>query len=162
MIYAFGIDGGVTTGWAAIGVSRASIFDNEPGGIQEWESGQIDGPFSGQVIALASIIKRFSPVAIITEGFDPKADNRTEAFWSPIIVNSMLIFANHLGMTGPMTTMHEQMPGLAKSTATDPRLRKWGLYAKGSRHARDGTRHAITFIRRAKQNPTLAREAWPI
>jgi hypothetical protein len=60
-------------------------------------------------------------------------------------------------------TMHRQAPATAKTTATDERLKKWGLYnrAGAQRHARDGDRHSITFLRLAKTSGALRGRAWP-
>lgn len=160
-IWAFGVDPGVTTGWAAIGVPAPSIFGSAPSQILDWQCGQLDGPLSGHIVSIRAIAKRFFPAAIICEGFDPREANRSEDYLSPVRVESMLIFAVATGYIPLVTGPFSQMPGLASSTATDYRLQKWGLYKKGSKDARSATRHAITFIRRAKDLPELRRDAWP-
>lgn len=38
-----------------------------------------------------------------------------------------------------------RMAQAAKTQVTDDKLRAWGMYAKGARHARDATRHAIHY-----------------
>lgn len=161
-IYAFAIDPGISTGWAVIGVDSDSIFGSAPGNIQDWQFGQIDGPLTGQVVTIRSLIKRFSPAAFISEDFSPREANSSAEYISPIALRSMCQLAVSIGYIPDIPTVHLQMPGLAMSTATDQRLRVWGLYSKGSRHARDATRHAITFIRRAKSDSRLRREAWRI
>ena len=60
-------------------------------------------------------------------------------------------------------TLHRQSPSEAKTTATDARLKDWGLYSRagGMQHARDADRHSITFLRRAKARGSVRGEAWP-
>jgi squalene cyclase len=54
-----------------------------------------------------------------------------------------------------------QNRAIAKSTATDDRLKAWGLYDTNSGpHARDATRHAITALRRARDKPKFRDEMW--
>lgn len=42
-----------------------------------------------------------------------------------------------------------QQPGLVKGYANDARLRKWGLWVKGSDHQRDAWRHVVARLNRA-------------
>jgi hypothetical protein len=41
---------------------------------------------------------------------------------------------------------HKQPAGTAKYFCTDDKLREWGMYATGQRHARDAVRHAAYYI----------------
>lgn len=41
-----------------------------------------------------------------------------------------------------------QMASLAKSTVTNDRLKKWGLWTRSMEHGRDATRHAALWVRR--------------
>ena len=63
---------------------------------------------------------------------------------SPLRIGSMIALAAELAAV----EVRYQMASLAKTTVTDDRLRRWGLWAKGSSHARDAIRHAVTYLRR--------------
>lgn len=39
------------------------------------------------------------------------------------------------------------MASMAKTTVTDERLKRWGLWARGSGHSRDAIRHLVTYLR---------------
>lgn len=54
-----------------------------------------------------------------------------------------------------------QSANLAKSAATDPRMREAGLYRAGLPHGTDAARHVATFLRRARSDAKLREAAWP-
>jgi hypothetical protein len=54
-----------------------------------------------------------------------------------------------------------QSASLAKSAATDPRMREAGLYRAGLPHGTDAARHVATFLRRARADAKLREAAWP-
>jgi hypothetical protein len=88
--------------------------------------------------------------------------------YSPMRLNTLVKWALRRGYDGldefdvPPRQMFTQEPSLAMSTATDERLKDWGLYKRegGEEHARDATRHGITFLRRAKDKRNLRYRAW--
>ena len=41
---------------------------------------------------------------------------------------------------------YKQMASVAKGFCTDDKLRDWGLYKRGERHARDAVRHGLYFL----------------
>jgi hypothetical protein len=53
-----------------------------------------------------------------------------------------------------------QTPSEALGTVTDDRLRRWGLYRRGQPHARDALRHAVHFLRKARDSEELRKAAW--
>lgn len=56
---------------------------------------------------------------------------------------------------------YKQTASLAKTTATDERLKLAGLYRAGLPHATDAARHAVTFLRKARSDSWLRAEGWP-
>jgi hypothetical protein len=42
--------------------------------------------------------------------------------------------------------MHLHMAGVAKGFCTDPKLKMWGVYQPGVKHARDAIRHACYYL----------------
>jgi hypothetical protein len=167
-LFALAVDPGMTTGWAVIGVPEGSIYGNEKGAIEEFETGEVMGNFTGQARGLAHIARRFqnvkSPnnIALIIEDFDPRHHVRSEEYLSPVKLAAMLTYATDMGHLGGITGPFWQMPSLAKETATDDRLKAWKLYKPGSEHIKDATRHAITFIRRTKGSKALREQAWAL
>ena len=172
-LHVIGVDPGKTTGWCRLTVPRASIFGDEAGAITEWDYGELTGPEPDQVMQIARLARETQGLdyligpAFVVEDFDIEPHNVTTdpELLSPVRIAAMLSFVFHLGshssvsLTGD-ARMILQSRGQAKSTATDDRLKKWGLYAPGSDHVRDATRHAITAIRRAKTSPELRAQLW--
>jgi hypothetical protein len=161
-VYVMGIDPGVTTGWAVIGAPYDSIFSDAPSSIEHHEQGEVRGPETAQVKTICKIANRYLPLGrlyIVCEDFDIRRLNRTKAYTSPISIRSKLEMALDLGLTGA-GGLELQMPGLAMQVAPDQRLKAWGLYKPGEDHHKDATRHAITFIRRAKADRSLRERAW--
>lgn len=63
---------------------------------------------------------------------------------APVRVGSMLAMAAEIGVI----EVQYQMASMAKTTVTDERLKRWDLWTVGSAHARDATRHLVTYVRR--------------
>jgi hypothetical protein len=163
MVYAMGIDPGGTTGWGIIGVERASIFGPEKSAIRHFRHGSVTGSYTEQVLTLLQIIKTYHDpyytLAIALESFSPRKPITDEQFFAAIQVNARIQF---LADTNKIhSPIFYQPPSMAMETAPDKRLKRWGLYTPGPDHVKDGTRHAITFIRRCKSDHALAAEAWP-
>lgn len=162
-----GIDPGGTTGWARLVVPRKSIYGDEPRRIIEWEWGEVYGPEEKQVDELAGLVRATQGLsyqvgpAVVVEDFDIEPHNRTRdrEMLSPVRIAAMLRYAQHLGKLQDAQIVMQGRQ-LAKGTATDDRLRHWGLYIKGSDHARDAMRHAITALRRASENPAFLEKMW--
>jgi hypothetical protein len=166
-LYVIGLDPGITTGWAAIGIPADSIYGTEKGYIVHWTFGQIDGPESGQALAICGIIKGISRLATkpwdigtIIESFTVKRMGQEFSFLSPVRIGAKIELAMQLGRAGEVNHPVFQDPVMAMTTATDKRLKAWSLYSPGKEHARDATRHAITAIRRAKKSDDLRARLW--
>ena len=91
---------------------------------------------------------------------------KSEELLSPVRITSVvefLVATGYVGRFAPRPWVKQQ-PSDAMNTATDLRLKEWGLYhADGNEHARDATRHAITLLRRAKgqRDGKLLKHLWP-
>lgn len=48
---------------------------------------------------------------------------------------------------GHVVELKYVMASMAKTTVTNERLKRWGLWAKGSEHSRDAIRHLVTYLR---------------
>jgi hypothetical protein len=158
-----GIDPGGTSGWGVIGVERDSIFDDAPHIIRHFNYGEVTGSYTSQVLKLREIAADyhdpFYTLAIALESFSPRKPIRSEEYLSPVYVNSRIQFL--VDTNRIKAPLFYQTPSIAMDTASDKRLKRWGLYVPGPDHIKDGTRHAITFIRRCKADPKLREAAWP-
>lgn len=158
IIYTMGIDPGGTTGWGIIGVNSRTIYQDYPGRISEHVWGKVTGNYTTQVLELMRIAaewRRKGPLAIALESFVVR---KLEAELSPVAIGARIQMCVDTSYT--LCPLFYQTPEQALTTATDERLKIWGLYPPGPDHPKDGTRHAITFIRRAKANPKLRIKAW--
>ena len=167
-LHIVGIDPGGTTGWCILTIPTKSIFGNESGAILNWETGEWFGDENKQTDAICefartrqSLAYKVGPALVVEKwDHDPSFNNTDEEPYSPLRIGAKLGYAQHLGKIGD-ATLSWQGRTQAKSTATDARLREWGLYTRGSDHERDATRHAITALRRAKTDPRWATRLWP-
>jgi hypothetical protein len=152
------------------------LFGREDSRIIEWDYGEFTGPEPQQALDIARLARETQGLAykvgpaIIMESWDqdPKFRSTDQDPLSPVRLGAMLKLLEHLtvnslnqlGLLGD-ATLTFQGRTMAKSTATDDRLKAWGLYTKGSDHIRDATRHAITGLRRAKQSVEFRDRLWP-
>jgi hypothetical protein len=168
-LHIVGVDPGGTTGWARITVPRLSLYSDEPGEILELDYGEFTGDENDQAKALARKLREIQSLdymvgpACVCEDFDVAETVTTDAevLYSPIRIAAKLRYAEYRGELGDAHVVM-QSRGQAKSTATDDRLKAWGLYdAHSGEHCRDATRHAITMIRRFSGRPELLATFWP-
>ncbi len=127
--------------------------------------GQVGGNENEQAVALGELIAAWPGCAVVIESFTLRTFKMSAELLSPVRVTAKLELLLHMGSLDldPNTHIWKQEPSLAKSTATDQRLKDWGLYQKegGLEHARDADRHAITFLRRASSSKQLRYVSWP-
>jgi hypothetical protein len=166
-LHIMGIDPGGTTGWYLLTVPRDCIFGDAPSQILEHDWGEFDGPEWQQAIEIARLAREIQSldyktgVALIIEAWDqdPTFKNTDSEPLSPVRIGAMLDLLLHQRMIAD-ATLHFQSRTLAFTTVTDERLKRWGLWVKGSDHVRAALRHAITALRRARTNPEFAAELW--
>lgn len=158
------VDPGGTTGWATFWIPTANMISRDIKILEEAEynCGQVSGREERQALELAKIVIEMGPGPLIIEDFILRQFRQDRALLSPVRVTAMFEYGLYLrDVTGDVNPIRKQQASLAKSTATDDRLKDWGFWEPGAPHARDALRHALTFLRRAKQDPRLARWAWP-
>lgn len=173
------LDPGGTTGWSMMRVHPDALDPGAPdvkilANIQNWSHGQIDcgstrgnlgrseiegvstsGEAAG-IRRITDLIAAWPDAAIVIEDFVLRQFDQKRDLLSPVRitagVNQYLWWRSR--------TYHIQSPGDAKTTATDARLKSWGLYDShgGMQHARDADRHAITFLRKASMNNPKGKE----
>ncbi|QOC56225.1 RuvC-like resolvase [Gordonia phage Sienna] len=184
------LDPGGTTGWSLFQVqpeALSSLDEHEQYGVLknvvDWKHGQIDcgsqkgnrgvGGYrdistSGEAVGegeILGLLRSWPAAAVIIEDFilDPKRFNMGRDLLSPVRITSVVSY--DLWLQG--RDYFVQGASLAKTTATDEKLKAWGYYSStgGLGHARDADRHALTFFKRAAQHTPQGRElrerAWP-
>ncbi len=158
ILYVMGVYPGTTTGVAIIGVHQLTIYADRPGKIKFFETWEITGSYTYQAIEVADASREFYPLALVVESFYPAKPITTEESLSPVHVGARIEFcADSHYIFAPFFW---QTPSMAMETAPDSRLKLWGLYQSGPDHIKNATRHAITFIRRTKDDEKLRTRAW--
>ncbi len=154
-----------TTGYARLTFPRNSIYSTGIPEITEWDAGQFYGDEATQVDNIARYTRETQGLsykigpAVVGEGFSYETSVRDEDVLSPVRIMAMLVYAAHLGKLGDARVIYQDR-GLAKSTATDQRLKAWGFWLPGEEHARDAMRHAITALRRARAKQRVRDMLW--
>lgn len=158
LVYAMGVDPGGTTGVTIIGVHERTIYRDYPGKISYLESFETAGSYTAQALEITDATREFYPLALIVESFYPAKPITSEEYLSPLRVGERIAFCVETKYI--ICPFFWQAPSQAMSTAPDNRLKLWGLYQPGPDHMKDSTRHAITFIRRTKDDHKLRDRAW--
>jgi hypothetical protein len=168
-LHVIGVDPGGSTGWARLTIPRACVFGDElePPEIIERDYGEFHGAEPEQAIALARYVRATQSLdykigpALVVEAWDidPKFRSTDPETLSPVRLGAMLLLLQHQDLLGD-STLTFQGRALAKSTMTDERLHKLHLYV-ASDHIRDAHRHALTALRRARENEEFAGKLWP-
>jgi hypothetical protein len=146
----FAIDPGVTTGWCYVKEANMTTLPMADAALAV-VAGQMGGDENQQALDLMKIIAHVWPCAVVVEDFVPQMLNKDRWFLSPTRITAKL----ELLLWQADHHMLQQMPSLAKSTITDDYLKTCGHYRSGKPHANDAIRHAMTYLRRVKQQPLL-------
>lgn len=178
-LHVIGIDPGGTTGWCRLTVPRDTIFGEEPSKIVEWDHGEFTGPEPAQALDIAALARTTQSLdyacgpALVIEAWDidPNFKSTDLETLSPVRLGAMMVLLRELtdrhyrrGAGANWlsdATVTFQSRTIAKETATNDRLKRWGLYVQGSDHVQDATRHAIVALRRAAADPDFAKVLWP-
>jgi len=127
-------DPGHTTGWA--------LFRD----YELIESGEVDtSDIETAVDQLMPLFQEYSPDNIVLE------DYRIYRWKQKHHVGSELTTTRVIGCIETLSTIHgislfKQPAQVAKTFCKDTKLKAWGVYKQGERHARDAIRHGIYFL----------------
>lgn len=176
------LDPGGTTGWSVMSIHAEALLDPEVPILENivfWQHGQIDcGSTKGNlgtsgvgditdgvstsgeaagVNEIISLLRAWPGAVIVIEDFIVRQMNQSRDFLAPVRITA----AVSQYLYNQRRSMFVQQPAMAKTSATDERLQKWGLYDRngGLGHARDADRHAITFAKRLKQTAGSGKKA---
>jgi hypothetical protein len=188
------IDPGGTTGWSLMSFhpdvfsadGKANKVDWRRN-LEVWRHGQVDcGSLRGNLDVeiggspihegisaageaagcneLIGLLRAWPGAAVVIESFFLREFSKNQDLLSPQRITSVL---NYDLWFHQRPTAFAQQPALAKTYATDEKLKAWKLYERfgGMGHARDADRHAVTFVQRCLQPGKKAAEltaaAWP-
>lgn len=173
-LYAFGLDPGVVTGWAALricwesllslGFTDTVLLGRNPE-LFAWECGEITGEENSQVDQVLARYRGLWAEGVWDEGegsdvlvgsyesFHLRMLGDDATLLSPV---RLLAKLGYVGRALPFPVV-QHSPSDAKDIATDERLRRWGVYQAGPDHPRDATRQAVMVAR--KMVETRFREA---
>lgn len=161
------LDPGGTTGWAVLCVEKDALSDPDLSilkSITHYAQGQVEGSENTQILACCELLAAWPYAAVVIEDFILRKFQQGREMLSPVRITAAIDYLFWRGLDDidpPGRLVFKQQPSLAMRTATDDRLKTWGLYRPGQEHARDATRHAITFLRRGSEKPRLRAMAWP-
>jgi hypothetical protein len=173
-------DPGGTTGWSVFSVHPDALSQEDLSVLENvvwWDQGQFVGDEDNQADEMVELCRVWPHAAIGIESFILRTRRSSEDTLSPVRLIAKLGYALRKGHEGRGSDLKcgrgkprrlfQQQPSLAKNTVTDDRLKEWGYYRRegGEEHARDATRHALTFLRRTSdedpRSTALRVAAWP-
>lgn len=147
LLYAAGIAPGTTSALAVIGVHERTIYRDYPGKINYFQTWEFDGNFSRQAIDIMRTMAPYFPLGIALQSFDGNG-YKTNGDLSPVMVGARIQFC--IDTHYVLFPLFYQTQAHALDTVSDVNLALLGLLKSKSPQVKDATRHALTFIRRAK------------
>lgn len=152
------VDPGGVTGWSVLQIHPEALVNPDIpilANIEHWSHGQIKSPANDTaeqdcVSELVGIVAQWPGCCVLMEDFILRMFSMGRELLAPVRLNAMLAYALRTELGIEIT--HRQQPSQAKTIATDERMKEWGLYERegGMEHARDADRHAIVWMRNAK------------
>jgi hypothetical protein len=149
------LDPGGTTGWCVLSVHPDAIASGDPeikilNNIEFWTAGQFTGPEFDQVDRVADLIAAWPAARLVSEQFTL----RTRVTSSEVFSLERMNFG--IGLVIRPRYLVLQQPSLAMTTLTDERQKDMDLWIPGKEHARDATKHAVTFLKRQRDRQIKA------
>lgn len=141
------LDPGETTGW--------SIFDCYPplpsaiaGQVALAACGQLDTwPIGNAIDNLSTLLEAHKPTFMVHESYHVYKWKTQDHTWSEVpTVQVIGVIATLAHQRIPPLVVAQQTAQQAKNFVTDSKLREWGFYQRGQRHARDSIRHACYYL----------------
>lgn len=128
-------DPGHTTGWA--------YFE----GLELKDYGEIDTrEVADSVDSIELLILRHEAHAIVVEDYRIYKWRAKHHAGSNLLTARVIGRIETLAYLGCTADLFKQPAHIAKGFCTDAKLKGWGFYRKGSKHARDAIRHGCYFL----------------
>jgi hypothetical protein len=152
------IDPGGTTGWCILHVPLKAITRGLDIDYSRHECGEVTGTYNEQTDFLVDLFREpaHDRSIVVMESFTLR---QLQVELSPLEIAARVEYSiyDH----GWPVFYHTQGASEAKTTATDARLRRWGLWEIGKEHARDANRHAATLARKLQTDRKLLQRLAP-
>lgn len=144
-------DPGDTTGWAIFQV-HPDAMGGDPAfpvmeNIEWWTCGEVGGKIHENADAMIELVHAWPGARLTSESFMIR---QRAVELSPCELNAIVSWAIR-----PRYFVM-QSSALALSTVTPERLKSWGYWVPGKEHARDAISHALTFLKRKKDQEVRA------
>jgi hypothetical protein len=153
-------DPGGATGWALFSVHPDALLDPDVfvlDNILHFSCGEFYGSEFRQVDQMLDLVDSWPIAAIGCEDFILMKLDKSRELLAPVRLAAALRYT-----LMPERWVHMQAPSMMDGMS-DERLRRlpyWKATA-GLKDARAATKHALVFLRRAKSQPALCKEAFP-
>lgn len=132
------LDPGETTGATCFTCSKEDAVCCYGGQIKTW-------PLEEGIVAFSELLKNLNPTQVVFESYQVYEWKTKDHTWSDIptvqiigMIKTLLIL-NRI----PFSTQTAQV---AKGFCDDAKLKEWGYWLPGIRHARDAIRHACYYL----------------
>jgi hypothetical protein len=147
-------DPGSDVGWAVFQVHPEAmgpdpdirVMDN----IEWWSAGQFHGPIYENADRMVEMVNAWPGARLTTEDFMIR---QRAVELSPVELNAIV------GWAIRPRYFVRQTSALALSTVTDDRLKAWGFWIPGKEDARNAVSHALTFLKRKKDQEVRSARA---
>lgn len=136
--YLLALDPGETTGWSVFAATPEKVCLVDQGQINTW-------PPKNMVEELTKLLDTYNPDQVVFElyaVYEWKADSHS---WSQVPTLHVIGCIETLCIQRSIRFC-SQTAQIAKNFCTDEKLKQWGYYIKGQRHARDSIRHGTYFL----------------
>lgn len=134
------LDPGETTGWAVFSQGHLILCDQEPTGSEPALMADFIEHVQSDVINSATFNTGLDQ--IVYEEYRIRGNKAQQHIGSEVVtiqhIGAIRATADRLGIP-----VAKQAAGLAKGFASDEKLRQWGLFQRGKRHANDAIRHGV-------------------
>jgi hypothetical protein len=148
------LDPGGTSGWCVLGI-HPDAMSGDPGirildNVEFWTAGEFAGNEDDQCDEIVELIEAWPGARLVTELFTLRSRVTSSEVFSLERMNAILRWAIR-----PRYFVYQQ-PSLAMTTITDDRQKAMGFWIPGREHARDATKHALTFLKRQRDRQAKA------
>jgi len=127
------LDPGETTGWALFSDGKLEIC------------GQISSSGTQGLVDVTNFVMEVQPRLVICEGYKVYDWKRDQHVWSDLYT-VRLIGAIEVTCAKMCIPVRFQMAQTGKSFCSDAKLKAWGYWQVGERHARDAIRHGCHWL----------------